>query len=161
MRVTASHKYDVDVDTVYAAFCKPDFYKKKFAAVGARDIEVIEKKKSGDDFHICTQRDVPSDVPGVLKKFIGEWNTIVQTEDWEADDEGYFNSLTIESAGVPATIEGTMSLQPDGDGSVNKLSFDIDCSIPFVGGKLEDFIAKDMRKVLAQEYKFIKGYLEG
>lgn len=161
MRVTASHKYATDVADVYAAFCKPDFYKKKFAAVGARGVEVLEKKKRGDTFYIRTEREVPSDVPGMLRKFLGDWNTVVQTESWEPDDEGYFNQLEIESEGVPVSIEGTMSLQPDGKGCVNKLSFEIDCSIPLVGGKLEDFIARDMREVLDREYKFIKGYLVG
>ncbi len=159
MRVTANHKYAADIATVYAAFCKPDFYQKKFSAVGARDIQVLEKKKKGDSFFIRTQRDVPSEVPGMLKKFLGEWNTIVQSESWEPDDDGYFNEIEVESEGVPISIEGTMSLQPSTDGCVNKLAFEIECSIPFVGGKLEDFIAKDLKKTLSAEYKFIKSYV--
>lgn len=159
MRVTASHKYSADIADLYAAFCKADFYKKKFAAVGARDIQILEKKKRGETFSISTQREVPSDVPGMLRKFVGEWNTIIQSESWEPDDDGYFNQIEIESEGVPASIEGTMSLQPAGNGCVNKLSFEIDCAIPLVGRKLENFIAKDMEKVLASEYKFIKSYV--
>lgn len=161
MRVTASHKYDASVDAVYAAFCKADFYKKKFAAVGARQIEVLEKKKRGDAFYIRTQRDMPSEAPAMLRKFLGEWNTIMQTESWEPEGNGFLNTIEIESEGAPVTIEGSMSLQPAGKGCVNKLAFEIECSIPFVGGKLEEFIAKDMKKVLADEYKFIKAYLQG
>ena len=160
MRITASHKYDASVADVYAAFCKADFYKKKFAAVGARNTEVLEKKKRGDEFYIRTQREMPSEAPGMLQKFLGEWNTIVQEESWEPDDDGYFNTLEIESPGVPISIEGSMSLQPSGKGCINKLSFELECSIPFVGGKLEEFIARDMKKVIAQEYKFIKAYLD-
>ncbi|NNF52210.1 MAG: DUF2505 domain-containing protein [Gammaproteobacteria bacterium] len=161
MKVTASHKYDASVEQVYAAFCKADFYKKKFVAVGARNTEVLEKKKRGDEFYIRTRREMPSEAPGVLQKFLGEWNTIEQTETWEADDEGFFNELEIESPGVPVSIEGSMSLQPSGKGCVNKLTFDVTCSIPFVGGKLEEFIARDMKKVIAEEYKFVKSYLKG
>lgn len=95
----------------------------------------------------------------MLKKFLGEWNTIVQSESWEPDDDGYFNEIEVESEGVPISIEGTMSLQPSTDGCVNKLAFEIECSIPFVGGKLEDFIAKDLKKTLSAEYKFIKSYV--
>lgn len=160
MKVTASHKYDASVDEVYAAFSKADFYKKKFAAVGASKVKVLEKKKRGDEFYIRTQREMPSEAPAMLQKFLGEWVTVVQTESWEPDDDGFLNSIEIESAGVPVTIEGTMSLQPAGSGCVNKLSFEVDCSIPFVGGKLEDFIARDMKEVLAAEYKFIKKYLQ-
>ncbi len=161
MRVTASHKYDASVDAVYAAFCKAEFYKKKFAAVGARQIAVLEKKKRGDAFYIRTQRDMPSEAPAMLRKFLGEWNTIMQTESWEPDGDGFLNNIEIESEGAPVTIEGTMSLQAAGKGCVNKLAFEVECSIPFVGGKLEEFIAKDMKKVLADEYKFIRAYLQG
>lgn len=160
MKVAASHKYDASVEEVFAAFCKADFYKKKFTAVGATNVEVLEKKKRGKEFYICTQRDMPSEAPAMLRKFLGEWVTIVQTESWEPDDDGFLNSIEIESAGVPVTIEGTMRLQPGGAGCVNKLAFEVDCSIPFVGGKLEEFISKDMKEVLAAEYKFIKKYLQ-
>lgn len=160
MKVSASHKYGEGLEEVYAAFTKPGFYKEKFAAVGAKNVKVLEKKKRGDAFFIRTERDVPSDAPAMLRKFLGEWNTIVQTESWEPDGDGYCNEVEIESAGVPVTIEGSMRLQPQGAGCVNKLEFDIDCSIPFVGGKLEDFIARDMKRVMAEEYKFIKAYLK-
>ena len=159
MKVTATHKYDADVDTVFAAFCKPDFYKKKFAATGASNIRVLEKKKRGSDFYIKTERDVEADVPGVLKKLIGDTNTLTQSESWEADDDGYFNELEIVSEGVPVSIEGTMSVQPSGNGCVNRLSFEIECGIPFLGSKLEEFVARDMKKVLAGEYRFIKGFV--
>ncbi len=159
MKVTASHKYDASIETVYKAFSDPAFYKKKFSGVGARDVRVLEKKKKGKTFFIKTSREVASQVPGMLKKFLGEWNTIVQKESWQPDDGGHLNELEIESPGVPVEIEGTMELKPAGSGCVNKLSFEVDCSIPFVGGKLEEFIAKDMKKTLADEYRFIKKYL--
>ncbi len=159
MKVTATHKYDADLDTVYQAFIDPAFYKKKFAAVGARNVRVLEKKKKGKEFSIKTQREVESQAPGMLKKFLGEWSTLVQSESWQAGKKGYLNELEIESPGVPVSIEGSMELQPSAKGCVNKLSFEIDCSIPFVGGKLAAFIAADMKKALAEEYKFIKGYV--
>lgn len=159
MKVTATHKYGADVDTVYKAFSDPGFYQKKFSAVGARNIQVVEKKKKGSAFLIKTKREVASQAPGMLKKFLGEWNTLVQSESWQADGKGYLNELDIASPGVPVSIEGTMKLQPSAGGCVNKLSFEVECSVPFVGGKLEAFIADDMKKVLAEEYGFIKAYL--
>ena len=42
MKVSATHKYDAPVDTVFALFSQPDFYEKKFEAVGGRNVEVLE-----------------------------------------------------------------------------------------------------------------------
>lgn len=161
MKVSAIHKYSHGADEVYKAFCSPDFYKKKFAAIGARNVKIIAKKKKGDTFSIKTQREVPSEAPGVLQKFLGEWNTVLQSESWEVDGKAYVNELEIESEGVPVSIEGSMHLQSTAGGCSNKIELEIECSIPFVGGKLEAFIADDVKKSLAAEYRFIKTYLAG
>lgn len=157
MKVSATHRYTCDMDELFSHFCKPDFYKKKFKACGARNIKVLESAQDGDAFSITTEREVRADVPGVLKSFLGEWNTLTQTESWEgeAGDE-YYSELEISSAGAPVTIEGGMVLTPDGDGCINEIDIEIRCSIPLVGKKLEQFVAADTEKTLAAEYEYIR-----
>ena len=91
MKVKALHRYDYDIDTVFKAFCDKEFYLEKFGGVGARNIEVLECSGANGGFAITTQRDVPSDVPGMLKNFLGEWNTIVQSEEWQVVEDRKYN----------------------------------------------------------------------
>ncbi len=160
MIVSASDSYEHNTERVYAAFTTPEFYESKFTGVGARNVQIVDVSNNDGTFVITTQRDVPADVPGLLKKFLGEWNTIKQTETWQSYGDGEFGSeLTVEAAGVPVQISGTMLLRPEGEGSVNDIELEIKCSVPLVGKSLAEFVAADSRKSLGEEYEFIVKYL--
>ena len=160
MKVTAAHQYDADVDTVFALFSEPSFYERKFKAVGARRVEVVDFDASGSELKFTIRREMPANAPAVIKSIIGEWNTLTQTEEWGGEPgEEYWNDFRIEADNTPVTIAGTMMLQSEGDGCINEIEVDIRCSIPFVGGKVEQFVADDARESLAREYEFIKGEL--
>lgn len=162
MKVSASHVYNKSSKELYELFTQADFYPEKFAGIGARDVEILSTQTEDSGFKITTRRQVPADVPGVLKTFLGEWNTVTQQEFWQpyGDDE-YGNELVIDADGVPATITGTMLLRPEGDGCVNDVELDIVANIPLVGKALAEFIAKDSEKSLAQEFSFITQFLKG
>lgn len=159
--VEAVHEYDHPVETVYEAFTDPAFYLAKFSGVGARNVEIVASGNEDGVFTVETRREVPLDVPGALKKLLGEWTTIIQGEEWiEGEEDEYLNELSIDSEGVPALLTGTMTLYPSGDGCVNEVVMTIDCKIPLVGKKLESFIADNTQEQLAAEYEFIQEYLE-
>ena len=159
--IEAIHEYAHDVETVYAAFTDPEFYVAKFEGVGARDVAVLSSSAEDGVFAVETTRDVPLDVPGPLKSFLGGWTTIIQGEEWtETEDGEYVNDLLMSSDGVPATMTGTMQLYATDDGCVNEVAITIDCKIPLVGGKLERFVGDSTAGQLADEYEFIQQYLE-
>ena len=160
MKVKAKHKYPVSPDVVYKAFTDPEFYVDKFEGCGARNVEVEKSSKKGKKFSISISREVPAQAPALLKKFIGDWNTLEQSESWKADGDEFVNELKIKSPGVPVRIEGSMNLRPQGKGSINEVELDVTCSIPLVGRALAEFIGSDAERTLEAEYKFIKGYLK-
>ena len=162
-KVTAVHEYEHDVETVYEAFTDPDFYVDKFEGIGCRNVEVHESAEDDDGgFEIEVQREVKADAPAILQAIIGEWNTLIQSESWQIieDGEEYSNELEIESESTPVTITGTMTLTAEEDGCVNEVELKIRCSVPLVGKKVEDFVAKDTAASLAAEYEFIQEYLD-
>ncbi len=160
MEVSALHKYPYPLDQVIAAFMSADFYRSKFAAVGARSVEVLEERRGDDSYIIVTQREVPlQGVPSVLKSFLGSWNRISQRERWEQAGDEFFNELQITAAGVPVDLSGTMMLRPEGSGCVNDVHMQVSCSVPLVGGKLVEFVAENTQRGLADEYRVISEYL--
>lgn len=157
MKINAQHHYDCSVDELYALFTSEKYYAKKYAACGARNIEMVRVEQTDEGFAVESRRDVPADVPGVLKSFLGDWNTIRQTENWDGDPgEEYYNDFEISAEGVPVQMVGTMNLMPHDDGCVNDVEIEITCSIPLVGKKLAQFVADDAKKTLAAEYEFTK-----
>ncbi len=162
-KVTAVHEYEHDVETVYEAFTDPDFYVDKFEGIGCRNVEVLESSEDDDGgFQVEVHREVKADAPAILQAIIGEWNTLIQSENWQIveDGEEYSNELDIESESTPVSISGTMTLTADGEGCVNEVELRISCSVPLVGRKVEDFVAKDSLANLDAEYEFIQEYLD-
>lgn len=158
--VRARHAYNHPVEEVWAAFTTPEFYQEKFEGVGSRNVEVLSSDSDEGEFSVETRRDVPLDVPSVLKTFLGEWNTMFQTEHWAEGAEGeYLNELEMSGEGVPADMHGTMVLTPSKNGCVNEVEIVIKAHVPLVGRKLEEFVARGAEAQLAAEYEFIRGYL--
>lgn len=159
--VRARHQYDHPLATVWAAFSDPEFYQAKFEGIGHREVEVVSAEQDGEDFRIEISREVPVEVPRVLRGLLGEWNTLLQSEHWQpAGKNAYRNELTIEARGVPAVMTGTMKLSAAGQGCVNEVAITVKAAVPLVGGKLEALVSRDAEATLAAEYEFIRDYLD-
>lgn len=160
MKIKAVHQYAKDVDTVFGLFHDPDFMKAKYGGIGARNVEVLECAGSDGRYTVKVKREVPADVPSLLKKFLNPWNTLVQTETWEGQAGGpYRCKIGIEISGVPVSIGGIMELRTEGGGCVNDVQLEVKCGIPLVGGKLADFVGGDAEQAVQAEYEFIRAHL--
>jgi hypothetical protein len=158
--VRARHEYRHPVGKVWAAFSDPEFYQAKFEGIGHRNVEVISTETDEEGFRIEVSREVPLDVPGLLRSVLGEWNTLLQDEHWTEAAKGvYRNEFEIEANGVPAVMTGKMTLATQGKGCVNEVEITIRASVPLIGGKLEQFVARDAEATLEAEYDFIQDYL--
>lgn len=160
MKIKALHQYDQNVDIVFGLFHDPDFMKQKYVGIGARNVEVLECAGSDGHYRIKVKREVPADVPALLKKFLNSWNTLTQSEQWDGKAGGpYRCKISIEIFGVPVSIGGEMELRAQDDGCVNDVRLDVKCGIPLVGGKLADFVGSDAEKAVQAEYVFIRSHL--
>jgi hypothetical protein len=160
MIVSARHGYAYPLERVYAAFTSADFYRDKFAAVGARNVNIVDEQRSQDGYRIVVEREVPLEVPAVLRSFLGDWNSIRQQETWDDLGDEYANEIQITAVGVPVDLRGSMILRADGDSScVNDVEMEISCSVPLVGGKLTEFVARNTEKGLADEFAAITDWL--
>lgn len=158
--VRVRHEYSHPVEKVWSVFSTPEFYQQKFEGVGARNVEVLSSDSDEGEFSVETRREVPLDVPSVLKAFLGEWNTMLQTEHWAEGAEGeYLNELEMSGEGVPADMHGSMVLRPTKSGCVNEVEITIRAHVPLVGRKLEEFVARGAEAQLAGEYDFIRKHL--
>jgi len=161
MKIRRDHEYAHSTESVYALFVNRNSIKAKQKALGARNLRIEECKKSAGGAVVSFVRELPADVPGILSKFLQPWNTVAQSEQWTCYDDGVYQAeFDIDTTGVPVTIEGTLELQPRDDGCVNHVRVTIECGIPFVGKTLVEFVAKDCKRLIAEEYKYIRERLD-
>lgn len=156
MKITRNHAYAHSTDTVFSLFTDANEVKAKQEALGARKIRILDCERGSDGAVVRFVRELPAEVPGILSRFLQPWNSVEQTEQWRSCDGGGFKAdLTIDIANVPITIGGTLELKPVDDGCVNQVRLNVDCGIPFLGKALAEFAAKDCKRLMAAEYKYI------
>ena len=160
MRIRRDHEYAHGTDAVFALFTDEEEIEAKQEALGARNIRIEECERDEEGAVVSFIRELPADVPGILKKFLQPWNTVEQSEEWRDCGDGVYEAdLEIDIAGVPVTVTGTLQLEPTNDGCVNHVRMTVDSGIPFVGKTLAEFVGKDCKRIVADEYDYISARL--
>lgn len=160
MEIRGKHLYSQSVDELFQAFGSPEMITRKLESLGAKEIKLSRCELTESRLEIDLDRKVPAEVPGMLKKFLGEWNHVSQKESWTGTPgQGYQCQVEVHIDGVPVKISGTMRIAPEAGGSSNEVVFTISCGIPLVGKKLAEFVAHSTEQAMEQEYQFIKHYL--
>ena len=161
MKVRRDHEYAHGTDAVFALFTDADEIEAKQEALGARNIRIEECESDDDTAVVRFIRELPADVPGILKKFLQPWNTVQQSEQWRVCDDGVYKAkIAIDISGVPVSVEGTLKLEPVDAGCVNHVRLNVDSGIPFIGKTLAEFVAKDCKRIIADEYEYLSDRLD-
>lgn len=87
-------------------------------------------------------------VPSFVRKFVGEEISIVQEETWTSPAHA---DVLVTIPGKPGDVAGTLDLAQVGDDVVQTVALTIKVGVPFVGGKIEDFIAGLLTKAFRAE----------
>ncbi len=156
MKLTKTFQFEQNVDAIFTAYTDKEFLAKKMEAMGARNIEITIEKNKGE-IKITSTREMPADVPGVLKKFLNPWNKMTQKEIWTGSKGGpYYGDLEIKVAGAPVTVIGQMKIASMHSGSIAANSTEISTSIPFLGKSIKKFIAKASEEAINQEFEYVR-----
>lgn len=161
MKIRRDHEYAHSTDVVLSMFTDAGEIEAKQQALGARNIRIEECEIYDDGADVRFVRELPADVPGILRKFLQPWNTVEQSEQWRSTEGGGYDAdLAIDIANVPVTISGTLELEPVEGGCVNHVRMTVECGIPLVGSTLADFVARDCKRLIRDEYEYLSERLD-
>lgn len=131
--------------TVINMYTDQAFFERKYKALEGWDIEVLSCEKTAKQFTIRCKYSMKSsnpDIPAFAQKIMGTTVNITQTDVWDIAKKT--GRLEVEIKGTPVKITADMTLKDEGKGAVNILKWNISCSIPLIGGKIEALIVKDI-----------------
>lgn len=158
--VQNTDRYPATPAKLQAMLRDPQYLAAKYEALGDLKHEVTKLTPTDTGLELVVDREVPSNMPDLAKKVLGETNRLVQRESWRADGDSYVCDFQIDSPGKPLNISGTMRQQPVGAAESDWIvKFDIKASVPLVGGKIEKMVAAETRDNLTKEYAFNKQWL--
>lgn len=124
--------------------------------VVSHDIDVT---RSGEGFTFVNDHvQKTAGLPSFAAKFTGDTTRAIQREVWE-DSSGA--SVTIDSPGKPAQIGGTISLAPNGAGTLETIELDLKIKIPLLAGKLEQLLHDTIVESIDVEHAVGQAWLRG
>jgi hypothetical protein len=162
MQFNDKHTFDKPAAAVLKMFSDKAYFERKYRELGYSNIEVLEHSADAKKFRIKVRYSAPNSapLPDFAKKFLGETNTVVQSDTWDLDRKT--GRLEAEIKGVPVKVIADMKLADEGAGSANTLKWNLSCGIPFIGGKLEQVVAGDIQAKgktdLAKSREILKSY---
>lgn len=145
MKFDDKHTFDKPAAAVIKMFSDRTYFERKYKDLGGWDIEVLEHEKSATKFRIKVRYTMKSNVPlpDFAKRFVPDTASITQVDSW--DIKTMTGRLEAEIKGAPVKVVADMTLKSEGKGAANNLKWNISCSIPLVGGKIEKIVAEDIQ----------------
>lgn len=151
-----------DVETVFAILSSELWAERRAEALhdGSRVVRREQGKDGG--VTLVVSRELPSGVPGFLERFLPADGRAVQTDVWEPAAGGVRRgSWVAEIPGAPATLGGTMRLEPTSTGSRHVIEGEVTVRVPLIGGRAESFIAGMVERLAAAEADVLRAALPG
>jgi hypothetical protein len=77
----------------------------------------------------------------------------VRVDTWgpAAADGARDGTIVVEIKGAPVRLTGTITLRPEGAGTVEDVQGDLKAAVPLVGGKIEKVVAPSIQGAVAKE----------
>ena len=161
MQLSAQIDYPASPDAVYAMLTDRVFLEQVCAATGALSstVEVVE---AGGGATVTTRRELPTDeVPDFVKRFVGATLSVLRVDRWDAaaPDGARTGTITVEIAGAPVRLTGTLSMRGSAGRTTQDVVADLKASVPLVGGKIEKAAEPAIRSGLSVEERLGKEWL--
>lgn len=153
MKISALIDYVATPHEVFAMLANEDFQNRKCVATGAHR-HTVSVTAQGERTILVSRRDLPSEhFPHFVRSMVGDTLNVTETQDWgpSEDDGTRHGTLTVEIAGAPVHLHGTLSLTPEGPGTVEIIEADLKASIPFLGGRVEEAAAPAIQSAIRVE----------
>jgi len=158
MKFEHTLRYDASPAEVFAMLGDAVFRERVCEAQHVSEA-TVEIDGVDDTMTVSIDQRRPSDgIPSFAKKFVGDTIHIAQREEWSSATDAV---LDVTIPGKPGHMKGTITLRPDGDGTVETVTGELKVHIPIVGGKIEGLVIELFEHALEAEQRIGKTWLAG
>ena len=158
---SAEETFSANVEEVFTMMCDPDYLDFLIANSGGIDPGLGVDTDDGT-IVVTLDRSLPAEVPSFARAMVGDHITVRESRSWQppADDGSRSGTLRVRFDGAPMEITGDLTLENEDGGSRLSVSGRVKASIPFVGGKLEEFARDQLLRFVAREEELGGQWLE-
>jgi hypothetical protein len=151
--LSARLAFPADPRATYALLTDLDYVEEVAHGTGGSDVTVSVTPTEDGGAIVVSERTLPAKIPSYAKALVGETLTVHETRVFgpEAADGSREGSFTVGFPGAPITVSGTLALVPNDEGAELDLEMSVKASVPFVGGKIEQFAGEQVERFVAKE----------
>lgn len=142
--------YDAPPEAVHAMLADPRFREQVCDAqhMIERTVSVAEYPQS---MTVRVDQVRPADgIPSFAKRIVGDRIHITQNEEWSGPTHA---TLDVGIPGKPGHLKGSITLESEGEGTVETVEGDLKVHVPLVGAKLEALVAEVFEHALQAEQR--------
>ncbi len=148
-------------EKVYAAMTDAEYLRARLREIGGPGSGLLQHEASPESTrYVLKQGLAEQDLPPVVGKVMNGDLAIERTETLRRTAPGsYAGDVAVKIPGAPASAAGTMRLADDAGGSLFEVHADVTVKVPLFGGKIEEIVADQVRRLLEAETAFTVRWL--
>jgi hypothetical protein len=143
-------------EKVDATMTDPEYLRARLRRIGGPGSDLLDHEASPESARYELKQGLAEkDLPPVVSKVMNGNLAIVRTETLNRTAPGsYTGDVDVAIPGAPASAAGTMRLADASDGSLFEVHADVTVRVPLIGGKIEEIVAEQVRRLLEAETAF-------
>ena len=148
-------------EKVFATMTDEEYLRARLRELGGPGSDLLEHEATPDSARYKLKQGLSEkDLPPIVGKVMQGDLAIQRTETLrKTGDDAYGGDVDVAISGVPASASGTMRLAGNGSGSEFEVRADVEVKVPLFGGKIEEIVAGQVRRLLEAETAFTARWL--
>jgi hypothetical protein len=148
-------------EKVFATMTDPEYLRARLHELGGPGSQLLEHEAAPEAARYRLKQGLSeSDLPPIVGKVMNGDLSIERTETLRRTEPGrYAGDVDVRIVNAPASAMGTMTLADADDGSEFGVHADVTVRVPLLGGKIEEIVAEQVRRLLAAETAFTVRWL--
>lgn len=156
--VASQQRYPAAPEAVLAMLLDPAFARERAERTGALAVEATVRE-DGAARIVRIVRTLPAEVPDVARSLVGDTLEVTEEQSWGPLDRGIAAGSFHVGFSGPVRMEGTMRIEPDGEGTLVTSAGEITAKVPFVGGRIEAMVREQVQRYLDREESIGRDWL--
>lgn len=158
MRFHHELTYAAPPDVVFAMLADPAFREQVAREQGVLSVEVTLTPHDDGFSLVSDQVQNTAGLPAIARRIAGDSTRAVITEEWTSAAGG---SIEITAPGKPTRATGTITLEPEVNGTREVVDLDVKVKVPLLGGKLEKLMVDTIEEGYEVEHQVGTAWLAG
>lgn len=163
MRITEAVEHAAAPDRVFEMLTSAGYQDLRCERSGASEHEVAVELEDDATTVVTRRRMSTEGFPDFARSLVGDSVDVIETQRWgPAEPDGSRTaSLAVSISRTPVSLNGSVTLEPSGEGTRHVVEGDLEAHLPFVGGRIEQAVAPVISSAVRLEREVGQEWLAG